>query len=241
MKVHVLTHKAEILSEKLEDKVVIVLDILFATSSIVAAMSQGCTCVIPTPSSDEALEKSKNPEYSRFILSGELNADTLPGFAHPTPMSLISSNIKGNGLIYCTTNGTVALHDSQNASSVYAGSLLNGQAIVQKIIQDHKGSTILIVCSGSQDRFNLEDFYGAGQLVSYLSNQSGFKDAQYSDSSIAAQHIYETGNGFELLKKSRVGQMMIHRNLEHEIAYAAQENITNVIPKLSKDGLLRLV
>jgi 2-phosphosulfolactate phosphatase len=241
MKVHVLTHKAEILSEKLEDKVVVVLDILFATSSIVAAMSQGCTSVIPTPNSEQALEKAKNPEYSKFVLSGELNADTLPGFAHPTPISLINSDIKGNGLIYCTTNGTVALHDSQNAASVYAGSLLNGKAVVEKINRDHQGSTILIVCSGSQDRFNLEDFYGAGQLVSYLSAQSGFKDAQYSDSSIAAKHIYETGNGLDLLKKSRVGQMMINRDLEHEIAFAAQENITTVIPKLSKDGLLRLV
>lgn len=241
MKVHVLTHKAEILSEKLDDKVVIVLDILFATSSIVAAMANGCNCVIPTPNSEQALEKSKNPGYTNFVLSGELNANTLPGFTHPTPMALLSTPIKDNGLIYCTTNGTVALHDSQNASSVYAGSLLNGQAIIERINKEHRGSTILIVCSGSQDKFNLEDFFGAGQLVSYLSNQVGFKDAQYSDSSIAAKHIYETGNGFELLKKSRVGQMMISRNLEHEIAYAAQENITNVIPKLSNDGLLRLV
>jgi len=241
MKIHVLTHKAEILSEKMEDKVVVVLDILFATTSIVAAMANGCHVVIPTPTSDLAIQKSKIPEYSNYVLSGELNADTLPGFAHPTPLALLEKNIKNNGLIYCTTNGTVALNETKNASSVYAGSLLNGLAIIEKIAKDHAGSTVLIVCSGSQDRFNLEDFYGAGQLVSYLSAHDNFKSAQFSDSAIAAQQIYEKCDGLDLLKKSRVGQLMLERNLEHEVEYAAKENITSAIPKLTKDGLLKLV
>jgi|LakMenEpi03Aug12_release.lakeMendotaPanAssembly.Ray.scaffolds.fasta_scaffold618115_2 2-phosphosulfolactate phosphatase len=241
MKVHVLTHKAEILSEKLEDKVVLVLDILFATSSIVTAMANGCELVIPTQNSELALAKSKVPAYSKFVLSGELNADTLQGFSHPTPVALLKTNIKNNGLIYCTTNGTVALHASQSASSVYAASLLNGKAIVDKIKADHQGATVLIVCSGSQDRFNLEDFFGAGQLVSYLNQNKHFQNVQFSDSAIAAKHLYENGNGLDILRQSRVGQMMISRNLDDEIKFAAQENITNVIPKLSRDGLLRLV
>lgn len=241
MKIHVLTHKAEILSERMDDKIVVVLDILFATSSIVAAMANGCSEVIPAPSSEVALEHAKMPEYSGYVLSGELNADTLTGFAHPTPLALLSEKIQNNGLIYCTTNGTVALHETKNAASVYAGSLLNGRAIIDKIGRDHSGSTVLIVCSGSQDRFNLEDFYGAGQLVSYLAENDVFKRAQFSDSAIAAQQIYEHGDGLDLLRRSRVGQLMIERHLDHEVEYAAQENITNAIPKLTKEGLLKLV
>ena len=48
-KVHVLLKKEELDAQRLEGKVVVVLDILFATSSIVTALAHGATEVIPAP------------------------------------------------------------------------------------------------------------------------------------------------------------------------------------------------
>ena len=239
MKIHVLTTKADIEKEKLDDKIVIVLDILFATSSIVAAMANGCHEVIPSPDSENALLKSKLPEYEGYLLSGELNAETLDGFIHPTPLALISSGIRDNGLIYCTTNGTVALHEAKQAKFAYAGSLLNGEALVQHILKNHMNSTVLIVCSGSQNKFNLEDFYGAGQLIDLFKKKST-SEINLTDSALASLQVYKSDSPYKILKQSRVGQMMLKKKLDHEIKFAAQENIYTVIPKLNLFGNLKV-
>ena len=47
-KIHVLLKKEELDAQRLDGKVVVVLDILFATSSIVTALAHGATEVIPT-------------------------------------------------------------------------------------------------------------------------------------------------------------------------------------------------
>ena len=83
-KVHVLYRKEELDHERLEGKVAIVLDVLFATSTIITALANGATEVIPAL--DEAgarAEAQKHPQGS-YILAGELYAETLPGFASPT-------------------------------------------------------------------------------------------------------------------------------------------------------------
>ena len=242
MKIHVLTNKAEIKNEKLDDKVVIVLDILFATTSIVSAFKNGCTLVVPAPNSEIALKFSQYDQFKDYILSGELNADTLDGFASPTPLALIETGISQKGLIYCTTNGTVALDSSKSAQNVYAGSLLNGAALVNYVLNKHPStSTILIVCSGSNNQFNLEDFFGAGQIVNAFQEKDYLNNFSFTDSAFAASELYRSSSPEIMLKKSRVGQMMLDRGLENEVIYAAQENITDVIPYLDKFGYLRVV
>ncbi|MGH8284332.1 MAG: 2-phosphosulfolactate phosphatase [Steroidobacteraceae bacterium] len=47
MKVHVLLKKEELDGERLAGKVVVVLDVLFATSSIAAALAHGARSVVP--------------------------------------------------------------------------------------------------------------------------------------------------------------------------------------------------
>ena len=237
-KIHVLLKKEELDAQRLEGKVVVVLDILFATSSIVTALAHGASEVIPTLDGRAALEAAKQFAEGSYVLSGELNADTLPGFVHPTPKALLAEGIAGSRLIYCTTNGTVALAKSQGAAHVYAAALLNGRAVVERIVLQHPDSTILIVCSGSADNFNLEDFYGAGYLVSLFRHRA--TDADYSDAALAAELLHDHCDGLDALRRARVGRMMLARRLDAEVAFAAQESCYDVVPLL-QDGALRPV
>ncbi|MDP2821381.1 MAG: 2-phosphosulfolactate phosphatase [Sulfuritalea sp.] len=237
-KIHVLLKKEELDAQRLEGKVVVVLDILFATSSIVTALAHGTTEVIPTLDGRAALEAAKQFAAGSYVLSGELNADTLPGFVHPTPQALLAEGIAGRRLIYCTTNGTVALAKSKGAAHVYAAALLNGRAVVERIVLQHPESTILIVCSGSADNFNLEDFYGAGYLVSLFRRLAA--DADYSDAALAAELLHDHCDGLDALRRARVGRMMLARRLDAEVAFAAQESCYDVVPLL-QDGALRSV
>lgn len=237
-KIHVLLKKEELDAQRLEGKVVVVLDILFATSSIVTALAHGATEVIPTLDGRAALEAAKQFPDGSYVLSGELNAETLSGFAHPTPQALLAEGIKGRRLIYCTTNGTVALAKSKGAAHVYAAALLNGRAVVERIILQHPDSTILIVCSGSADNFNLEDFYGAGYLVSLFRRRAA--SADFSDAALAAELLHDHCDGLDALRRARVGRMMLARRLDAEVAFAAQESCYDVVPLL-QHGALRPV
>lgn len=236
-KVHVLLKKEELDRQRLPGKVVIVLDILFATTSIVAALAHGAQEVVPLLNGEAARAEAEKRTAGSYILSGELNAQTLPGFCHPTPHALIRENVAGRTLLYCTTNGTVALHKARTADHVYAAALINGRATVERIAREHGDETVLIVCSGSADNFNLEDFYGAGHFVS-LFHRIDPRRYEFTDAAIAARLLYEQGDAMECLTQARVGRMMLARRLEEEIGFAAQQDCLDVVVKL-RDGVLR--
>ena len=236
-KVHVLFRKEDLDHERLEGKVAMVLDVLFATSTIVNALANGATEVIPTL--DEAgakAEAQKHPDGS-YLLAGELYAITLPGFAPPTPLALAKEPIAGRTLIYSTTNGTVALRQASAADHVYAVALLNGRALVRRVLAQHPDKTILIICSGSMGSPNLEDIYGAGYLVDLLAREFPGDADTFSDAALAARSIFNAEPPEEALLRSRVGRMMVERGLEHEVRYAAQLGTLDVAPQLRSGRL----
>jgi 2-phosphosulfolactate phosphatase len=236
-KVHVLTKKEELDTVRLPGKVVVVLDVLFATSTIVAALDAGATEVVPMLDGAAARAAAAREPAGTFVLAGELNTVTLEGFAPPTPLALVEHGVAGRKLIYSTTNGTVAFHACSDAPDVYAGALLNGAALVQRILTRHPERTVLIVCSGSANNFNFEDFYGAGYLVELLARTLG-EGADLSDAARAARALYKAGAPAESLLACRVGRMMIERRLEREVRHAAQLSVANVVPRY-EGGVLR--
>jgi 2-phosphosulfolactate phosphatase len=238
-KIHVLLKKEELDNERLANKVVIVLDILFATSSIVAALAHGAAEVVPTPDGAAAVAEAARRPAGSYLLAGELNAETLPGFAHPMPLALLQEEISGRSLIYSTTNGTVALNKSRDAAHVYAAALLNGEAVVKHIVRTHPDSTVLVVCSGSADNFNLEDFYGAGYIVSLFRKIGGTHE--FSDAALAAEMLHAHADATDCLQRSRVGRLMLARNLEAEVHFATLKSVFDIVPQLAPDGSLRLL
>ena len=238
-KIHVLLKKEELDNERLAGKVVVVLDILFATSSIVAALAHGAGAVIPTLDGAAAKAEATRHAAGSYLLSGEINAETLPGFVHPTPLALLRQEIAGRSLIYSTTNGTVALSKSRGAAHIYAAALLNGEAVVRHISRTHPDNTVLVVCSGSADNFNLEDFYGAGYMISLFRSAGGAHD--FTDAALAAEMLHAHGDAVDCLMQSRVGRLMLARKLDEEIRFAARKSVFDCVPQLAQDGALRLL
>ncbi len=230
-KVHVLLKKEELDAQRLPGKVVVVLDVLFATSSIATALAHGATEVVPTLDGAAALAEARRRPEGSYVLSGELNASTLPGFAHPTPLALVAQRLEGRALIYSTTNGTVAVSKASEADHVYAAALVNGEAVVDHIERAHGDETVLLVCSGSADNFNLEDFYGAGYLVSLFARRGAAHDL--SDAAEAARLLHDRAAALECLSRSRVGRLMLDRGWTEELEFAAQKSRFDVVPKLS--------
>ena len=233
-KVHVLTKKEELDSVRLPGKVVVVLDIIFATTTMVTALAHGAKEVVPV--ADENAARACAGDFPGCVLSGELFAETLAGFAHPAPLALVAHGVQGKSVIYSTTNGTVAMTQASGAARVYCGALLNARRLVEHIVATHARETILIVCSGSGNNFNFEDFYGAGYFVECLLPH--VKDL--SDAAKAALLLYRQAKAPEALLDCRVGRMMVARGLAHEVEFACQRDAFPVVPALEQ-GRLRLI
>src|SRR5262249_34490529 len=140
------------------------------------------------PVLDEAAARACASGIEGCVLAGELYAETLPGFAHPAPLSLIAHGIQGKAVVYSTTNGTVAMTQAAGATRVYCGALLNARRTVEHIAAHHARETVLILCSGSGNNFNYEDFYGAGCFVDHFAGV--MKNADLSDAARAARDLY---------------------------------------------------
>jgi 2-phosphosulfolactate phosphatase len=235
-KVHVLTKKEELDSVRVPGKVVVVLDILFATTTMVTALAHGAKEVIPVLDEAAARTQAQGFEKGLYVLAGELYAETLPGFAHPAPLSLLEHGVEGKTLIYSTTNGTVAMMQPARGARVYCGALLNARALAAHIAARHPRETVLIVCSGSGNNFNFEDFYGAGYFVECFLEYLG----DLSDAAKAALTLYRHAKAPEALLDCRVGRMMVARGLAREVEFACRRDAFPVVPAL-EDGRLRLV
>jgi 2-phosphosulfolactate phosphatase len=238
-KLHVLTRKEELDSVRVAGKVVVVIDVLFATTTMVAALAHGAREVIPVL--DEAAARAEEARRGRgtCVLAGELYAETLPGFVHPAPLALIEHGVRDRTVVYSTTNGTVAMALAAPAQRVYCGALLNARRLAEYILARHAGDTVLLVCAGSGANFNFEDFYGAGCFVARFAEALG-QAADLSDAARAARTVYRHSPLPQALLECRLGRMMSERGLRHEVEFACRVDAFPVVPALD-DGRLRLL
>jgi 2-phosphosulfolactate phosphatase len=236
-KLQVLCKQENLDAGRASNQVVIVLDILFATSTIVHAFSEGAESVWLALDRDEAGAMAAT--LGQCLCAGEHLTETLPGFAPAVPLALGRHGLRHRALVYCTTNGTVALRRASAAAFVYPGALLNGAALVAHILREHPDAPVLIICAGSVGRFNLEDFYGAGHLVSHFNRQrSGYL---LNDAAMAATLLHRGCDARTALLSSRVGRLMCERSLQDEVEYAACHDRLPVVARLEGDRVCRVV
>jgi 2-phosphosulfolactate phosphatase len=232
---HVLLRKEDIKPEHLEDRVVIVLDILFATSTMVHALGEGAEAIWPALNSDDA--NLVAAEVGECIRSGELLTEHVPGFAPAWPLMLSRESLRGRKLVYCTTNGTVALRSSAAAPFAYVGALLNAAALVSYVRRTHPDSSVLVACSGSVGNFNLEDFYGAGHFVAHFLQHGSY---ELNDAARGAALLRQAHEPQTVLMGSRVGRVMQAKGLADEVEYCARLDILDVIARLQGRTLQRI-
>lgn len=238
-KLHVLTRKEELDSVRVAGKVVVVIDVLFATTTMVAALAHGAREVIPVLDEAAARAEDLRRGAGSCVLAGELYAETLPGFVHPAPLALVAHGVQGRTVIYSTTNGTVAMSLAAGARRVYCGALLNARRLAEHIVTAHARDTVLLVCSGSGANFNFEDFFGAGCYVERFAELLG-EAADLSDAARAARTVFRHSPLPQALLECRLGRMMSARGLRHEVEFACRLDALPVVPAL-EEGRLRLV
>jgi len=217
--VHVVLRKEDLDPARLPGKTVVVVDILFATTSIIAALDHGAGAVYPARDAHEARSLAARLQEPSPLLAGEHMFRFIDGFVSPLPQSLCGHVRPGAGVVYATTNGTVALRACEGAGRVLVGSLINAGATVRALHGDDAGS-IIILCAGTAGEFNLEDFFGAGCLVDRIA--AAQPDKRLTDAALAARELYRANEAGDMLRASMVGRLMHQWGVDHEVGFAAR-------------------
>ncbi len=218
-----------------EYDIVVVIDVLRATSAICAAFDNGVNSIIPVATVEEA----KEYQAKGFLVGAERKGQIVDGFDFGnSPYSYMKEEFRGQDIVLSTTNGTKALSIASNAPTVVVGSLLNLDALCQWLEEQEKNT--LCLCSGWQDKFNLEDTVCAGAISEYLISTGKFTSDE--DSSIAAKYLYLSAwvNPIGYLKSSSHRRRLKNLNLNEDIKYCLTPNQTDVIPILRDGKLVKL-
>eukprot|EP01132_Coremiostelium_polycephalum_P014503 gene14503-17603_t len=124
----------------IEESIVVVIDILRATSSIVYGIDNGAEAIIPVAQVEDCLSYKDHG----YLLAAERNGEVVEGYDFGnSPFSYTSEKVAGKTVVLTTTNGTKALHLDQDKN-------------------------VLLLCAGWKDQFNLEDTLFAGAVVNRL-------------------------------------------------------------------------
>jgi 2-phosphosulfolactate phosphatase len=191
MKLSVYFTPLGVQSQAIASKPVLVLDVLRATTSIVAAVSRGARSVVPAESPDEALRLAANLERDSVLLAGERNMLKVDGFdLGNSPLEMTEDVVSGRTLVMATTNGTSALLAAEAGGPVFVGAVTNFSAVVdqaREAFEEHGEFNIL--CAGRRRMFALEDAYTAGRFAHALIPTGQRRAAELNDAAIAALEL----------------------------------------------------
>ena len=220
---------------KNSDAVVVVTDILRASSAIVTAFMNGVERIIPVGT----LEEARNFKERGFMVAAERDG-IVRDFADfgNSPYNFSPERVKGEQIVYSTTNGTNAINLASSGSQVLIGAYLNISALAKHIKE--AGKDLLILCAGWKNKFNLEDTLFAGAL-----SQLVLEDDQFytiCDATLGSMDLYEAARGDMMTYIDKVAQRtrLKKNNLDDVIGYCHESDLTDLIPVLNGDHLLSL-
>jgi 2-phosphosulfolactate phosphatase len=145
----------------------IVLDVVRASTTIVAALAGGARAVVPVGTPEVARAFRATSDGGPVLIGGERGGAPPPGFDHGnSPAEYTPDRVRGRTVVFTTTNGTRALLAVAGARRIAVAGFVNATSVVRWALADP--GDMLLVCAGERGRFCLEDAVGAGLLVARL-------------------------------------------------------------------------
>ena len=229
MKVDIIISADYIRSDLIKDKVVVVIDMLRATSVITTALMNGCKRVIPTLTIDEAFNIRKELDDNKCILGGERKAVKIGGFdLSNSPLEYTKDIVEGKTIVITTTNGTRTLTSCLEANRIFVACMLNASAVANKLLSLNKD--VVIVNAGTNGQFSMDDFICSGAIIKYLIEESN--KIELTDIAKTSLLVYESNPDIiSFIKDARHYNVMLNLNLIDDINYCIKKNITNIVPE----------
>jgi len=221
----------------LRDKTIVVVDVLRASTTITYAMNAGAREVIPVASVDQAMKIVGNLFSTSTVLCGERGGKRIEGFKlGNSPAEYTKEAVEGKMLILTTTNGAVALTKAKYARHCFIGSFVNISAVVSALseLSDLEETGLVIICSGREDDFSLEDSVCAGMLLSKLKEK--IPNIELTDSARTVLSDYDSyGDSiYETIRESDHGKYLASIGFEDDIKVASEIDSVPIVPVLEQ-------
>jgi 2-phosphosulfolactate phosphatase len=263
MKIEVYYSPAVLDEHHCKDKKVVVIDVFRASTTIVTALMNGAKEVVPVDNVETATKIAASLFQGQSLLCGERNGKRIEGFdLGNSPASYTNEFIGGKTLVFCSTNGSVALVKAKHAKHLTVCSFLNLSAVKTFLLEPVEYATaaerryddIIIVCGGLYNDFSLEDTLCAGMLVDKLTADLNRKPLHeknpsvspsavphLSDAALAAQMLYRgfRNNYSETAKLSQHGKYLAGIGFESDLDLCVQLDTTDTLP-VFEGGVLKL-
>jgi len=215
--------------------IVVVIDVLRATSAITTALHCGVNAIIPVSSVEEA----RAYKAQGYIAGAERDGQVVEGFDFGnSPYAYMGEEMRGKTVVLTTTNGTKAIQMASDREIVVIGCLNNLEYLCQWLCEQHRNT--LILASGWKDKINLEDTICAGAIADSLLESRKFRADE--DSTVAAKFIYRSAREhlWSFLRASSHRRRLIKLNIQRDVKYCLTLDTVPCIPILKNGMLVKL-
>ncbi|NBC83171.1 MAG: 2-phosphosulfolactate phosphatase [Bacteroidetes bacterium] len=214
------------------EAIVVVVDVLRATSAICTAFMNGANRIIPVAT----LEEARAFKEKGYLVAAERDG-IVKDFADfgNSPYNFTPERVKNNDIVYSTTNGTNSIQIARNSHEVLIGAYLNISALAYYLIE--KQRDVIILCAGWKTKFNLEDSLFAGALANKILANSAF--STICDSAKASVDLWQLAenNLMAYIKETAQYSRLRKNNLHDVIEYCHTPDQTNIIPVFRDDAV----
>jgi 2-phosphosulfolactate phosphatase len=208
--------------------IVVIIDVLRATSTIATALFNGAKCVVPVDNIPRCIELGKAIDS---ITAGERDGQIAEGLQYGnSPFEYSRDFVSGKTLVLTTTNGTKLLQMAleKGASHIVTGSFPNLTAVCDYLVSENQ--PVILACAAWKDRINLEDTLFAGAVISKIKDHFTVN----CDASQIAETLYNEAKsdlfGFLKQKQASHYHRLINFGLETDLRYCLTPNLANVLP-----------
>ena len=222
----------------LNHAVVVIIDVLRATSTIATALFNGAKCVIPVDSVAKCIELGRQIDG---ITAGERDGKIAEGLEYGnSPFEYPREFIGGKTLVLTTTNGTKLLHMAldRGAGQIVTGSFPNLSAVCNYLLSQNL--PVVLACAAWKDKINIEDLLFAGAVINRVKENFHIN----CDSSQVAESLYLDARVdlYEYMKVKNASHY--HRlsgyGLEADIRYCLTPDLAGVLPFYENGKLIVL-
>jgi len=215
--------------------VVVVLDVLRATSTMATALFHGATGVLPAPEVESARERA---QQLGALLGGEREALPPPGFdCGNSPREYDAARVAGRLIVLTTTNGTRALEAVAGAERVLAAGLVNAEVTARALAESGAGR-VLLLCAGRRGGVSLDDTAAAGCLVGSLALLAG---AEVGEGARLAAAVFDAWKHdlLALFERCDAGRNLIRLGLGADLHDCARVDSRPVVVERDGSGVFR--
>ncbi len=210
-------------------KTTVVIDVLRASSTIITALTNGAKEIVPVGTVEFAVKVSGGIFGGQTLLGGERNTKKIEGFAlGNSPSEYTKEIVSGKSIVFYSTNGSRAIVKAKYSANLFICSFNNLKALanhLKKLNED-----VIILCSGNNNFFNLEDSVCAGMLLNEL--MAGNKKTELTDSSTGALTLFKTfgKNILKMLSETDHGRLLINNGFQTDLQACSELDSSDVIP-----------